>query len=124
MILWRRAVPLGFVSWSIPFALSFVLFPLKRANAPLYSSLLNIIGLCTTAWMLNLYYRGRTSPRSVPWTEALLLGAFWAALNLAFDAPFFSIGPMRMEPSLYWSEIGLSYLTIPVFTAGAARLAR
>jgi hypothetical protein len=29
-----------------------------------------------------------------------------------------------MTPSQYWSEIGLAYLAIPIFAAGAARLAR
>jgi hypothetical protein len=120
MILWKRAAVFGFVSWLIPFALSFLLFPLKTANAPLYSSLLNLIGLATTAWMLYAYFRGRI----ISWREATLIGVLWAAANLLLDSPFFSFGPMRMTASQYWSEIGLGYFAIPVFAFGAARIGR
>jgi len=40
MILWKRAALLGFLSWMIPFAISFLLFPLKKPNAPLFGTLM------------------------------------------------------------------------------------
>jgi hypothetical protein len=87
MILWTRGLALGLVSWSIPFVLAFPLFPLKAHNAPLYSTLLNLIGLATTAWMLSVYFR----VRKILLREAAAIGALWAAMNLALDAPFFSL---------------------------------
>jgi hypothetical protein len=45
-------------------------------------------------------------------------------MNLAFDYPNFAFGPMKMTPLASYSEIGLVYLTFPVFGLMAARLAR
>jgi hypothetical protein len=36
----------------------------------------------------------------------------------------FAFGPMKMTPLGYYSEIGLVYLTFPVFAILAARLAK
>jgi hypothetical protein len=42
MILWKRAALLGFLSWMIPFVISFLLFPLKKPNAPLFGTLMGL----------------------------------------------------------------------------------
>jgi uncharacterized membrane protein YpjA len=120
MILWKRAALLGFLSWMIPFAISFLLFPLKKANAPLFGTLMSLVVLLTAAGLLNLYFRNR--PVSIG--EAVRVGALWLAINLVFDYLMFSHGPMQMTAWSYYSEIGLGYLAIPIFAFGAARLAR
>jgi uncharacterized membrane protein YpjA len=120
MVLWRRAALLGCLSWLIPFAASFVLFPLKKSNAPLFNTLMDLVVLGTGAALLNLYFRSR--PVSVK--EAVLVGTMWLAVNLVFDYPMFAYGPMKMTISSYYSEIGLGYVTLPAFALGAARLAR
>ena len=120
MILWKRAALLGFLSWTIPFVISFLLFPLKKSNAPLFGTLMSLVVLLTAAALLNRYFRNR--PVSVK--EAVSVGALWLAVNLVFDYLMFSHGPMQMTASSYYSEIGLAYLAIPIFAIGAARLAR
>lgn len=120
MILWKRAVLLGFFSWLVPFVVSFIVFPLKKSNAPLFSTLMNLVVLLTGAALLNHYFRNR----SVSVNEAVLVGAMWFALNLVFDYPMFAYGPMKMTAWGYYSEIGLGYLALPAFAFGAARLAR
>jgi hypothetical protein len=45
-------------------------------------------------------------------------------MNLICDYPMFAYGPMKMTAAAYYSEIGLTYLAIPAFAWGAARLAR
>ena len=87
MILWKRAALLGFLSWMIPFAISFLLFPLKKPNAPLFGTLMGLVVLLTAAALVSRYFSKMTA---------------WG----------------------YYSEIGLSYLAIPIFAFGAARLAR
>ena len=47
MIAWKRAVPLGFASWLIPFVLLFAAFPLKRLNGPLFDTVMTLIVLIT-----------------------------------------------------------------------------
>jgi len=119
MILWKRAVLLGVISWLIPFVVSFILFPLKQ-NAPLFSTLMGLVVLLTGAALLHRYFRNR----SVSVNEAVLVGMLWLVLNLSFDYPMFNFGPMKMTAWSYYSEIGLSYLMFPAFAFGAARLAR
>jgi uncharacterized membrane protein YpjA len=119
-MLWKRAALLGFLSWVIPFLISFLLFPLKKPNAPLFRTLMGLVVLLTAAALLNRYFRNR--PVSV--SEAVRVGALWLALNLVLDYPMFAYGPMQMTVWRYYSEIGLGYLAFPIFALGAARLAR
>jgi hypothetical protein len=120
MILWKRATLLGLLSWTILFVVSFILFPLKKANAPLFGTLMSLVVLLTGAALLSRYFRNR--PVSV--NEAVCVGALWLAINLMLDYPMFAYGPMKMTAWAYYSEIGLGYLAFPIFALGAARLAR
>jgi uncharacterized membrane protein YpjA len=120
MILWKRAALLGLLSWLMPFVVSFILFPLKKANAPLFGNLMSLVVLLTGAALLNRYFRSRP----VEVGEAVRVGALWLAINLLLDYPMFAYGPMRMTAWGYCSEIGLAYLAFPIFALGASRLAR
>jgi hypothetical protein len=115
-----RALLLGFLSWLIPFFLGFGLFPLKKTNAPLFTTLMYLIVLVTAGYLMGLYFRKST----VSVHEAMLVGGLWLSMNLFFDFPMFAFGPMRMTPLAYYSEIGLVYLTYPLFGLLAARLAK
>jgi len=113
-----RAVGIGLLSWLIPFVISFAVFPFKKANAPLFSSVMYLVELITAGVLLNLYFR----KRRISVEEAGLVGALWLAINLILDFPMFAFGPMKMTPLSYYSEIGLVYLTFPIFAMLAARL--
>jgi hypothetical protein len=114
----KRALLLGLLSWLIPFATSFALFPLKKANPPLFTTLMYLIELSTAGLLLSSYFRGsRITP-----PEAALVGTLWLAMNLVFDYPMFAFGPMKMTAAGYYSEIGLVYLTFPLFGLLAGRL--
>jgi hypothetical protein len=120
MIAWRRAALLGFGSWLIPFVISFLVFPVKKSNAPLFETLMTLVVLVTAGAMFQLYFRGR----AISVREALFVGLLWVAVNLAMDYPMFNYGPMKMRASVYYSQIGLDYLTFPAFGFWASRLAR
>ena len=113
-----RAILLGLLSWFIPFVVGFLLFPVKKSNAPLFSSLIYLIVLVTAGFLLFWYFR----KRAVSVGEAALVGAVWLGINLVCDYPMFAFGPMKMTPLAYYSEIGLVYLTFPVFAVMAAAL--
>ena len=115
-----RAILLGLLSWFLPFVISFFLYPVKKSNAPLFSTLMFLVVLATAGTLLIWYFRKR--PFSA--REAVSVGILWFALNLVLDYPMFAFGPMKMTPLAYYSEIGLVYLTYPVFTLLAARLAK
>ncbi|MGA2908711.1 MAG: hypothetical protein ABSE36_13495 [Terracidiphilus sp.] len=114
-----RAILLGLLSWLIPFVISFAAFPLKKSNAPLFSTLMYLIVLVTAGLLLVWYFRKRVVREG----EAALVGAVWLAINLVCDYPMFAFGPMKMTPLAYYSEIGLVYLTFPIFAVMAARVA-
>jgi hypothetical protein len=115
-----RAVWIGFFSWLIPFVTGFAAFPVKKTNAPLFSTVMYLVVLATAGALLHLYFRKRT----VSVTEAGLVGTLWMAINLILDYPMFAFGPMKMTPLGYYSEIGLVYLTFPMFAMLAARLTK
>lgn len=115
---WLRAVLLGILSWFLPFVVSFVLFPVKKANPTLFSSLMFLIVLVAAGLLFRLYFRHH----AVILREAALVGVLWTAINLVCDFPMFSAGPMKMTAFAYYSEIGLVYLTFPIFALLAAPL--
>jgi len=119
MILWKRTFLLGFLSWLLPFLISFLIFPVKRWNAPLFATVMTLVVVLTAEVLLGFYFRGRTVTSS----EALLVGTLWFLFDVVLDYPLFSHGPMRMTGLNYYSEIGLDYLIFPLFAFGAARLA-
>lgn len=120
MALFVRALLLGLASWLVPFAFSFALFPLRKANAPLFGSLMELVVLVTAGSLLSFYFLHR----AVSARESALVGLLWLAMNLLIDYPLFAYGPMKMTPLAYYSEIGLVYLTFPLFAVLAAPLAR
>jgi len=120
MAQWKRAVLLGLLSWLIPFAVSLFAFPLKKQNAALFATLMFLVVLIVAGALLDRYF-GR---RPVPLREAGFVGALWLAINIVCDYPLIAYGPMKMTAPGYYSEIGLVYLTYPIFALLAARLAR
>jgi hypothetical protein len=120
MMAWKRATLLGLASWAIPFVFSFLLFPLKKPNAPLFETLMTLAILVTAGALFQRYFRGR----AVSVGEAVRVGLLWLAVNLIMDYPMFAYGPMKMPVWAYYSEIGLVYLTFPAFGFWASRLAR
>jgi len=115
-----RAILLGLLSWLIPFLAGFALFAVKKANAPLFTTLMYLVVLATAGWLLSWYF----GKRAVTVGEATSVGGLWLSMNLFFDYPMFAFGPMKMTPLAYYSEIGLVYLTFPIFGLLTARLAK
>jgi hypothetical protein len=113
---WKRAAGLGLLSWLLPFAFSFLVFPLKQANAPLFDSVMAVAVVAAAGLLARWYFRDL--PARVG--EAALLGFVWLAINLILDYPMFAYGPMRMSAARYYAEIGSGYLLYPAFLAGAA----
>jgi hypothetical protein len=112
-----RAFGLGLLSWFIPFAISFALFPLKAVNPTLFSTLMGLVVLTTAGILLSTYFRDC----NVSAREAGYLGLLWLAMNLVLDYPMFAFGPMTMTIGHYYSEIGVAYLTFPIFAVLAVR---
>jgi len=120
MATWARAVLFGLLSWFIPLAISFFLIPIKKLNTPLFSGLMYLVVLVTAGVLLVNYFHRRT----VTLHEAFVVGSLWLVMNLIFDYPLFAFGPMKMTAGTYYSEIGIVYVTFPIFAMLAAQLAK
>jgi len=99
---WKRALGLGFLSWLLPFVFSFLVFPLKQANAPLFDSVMAVAVVAVAGVLSRWYFRDLAARVG----EAALLGFLWLAINLILDYPMFAYGPMRMSAARYYAEIG------------------
>src|SRR6266487_3322313 len=91
---WKQALGLGFLSWLLPFAISFAAFPLKNVNAPLFDTVMSLVVVLTAALLARRYFR--QGPANAV-GEAMLLGFVWLTINVILDYPMFAFGPMRMS---------------------------
>jgi hypothetical protein len=107
-----RTTLLGFLSWLVPFVVSFLFF--DRAGQllvpqPLFKSAMVVIfGGLGVGLLVVAFRRIPPSPRS-----GLALGCYWLAINLVLDllvlVPF-----VQMPVVSYFYDIGLRYLLIPI----------
>jgi heme/copper-type cytochrome/quinol oxidase subunit 2 len=112
----KSALLLGFCDWLLPFALSFVIFPLKNSNYYLFESLMTVIVVFAAVLFAYRYFR-KVEVNHI--REGVLLGILWLAINLVIDfALFLPKSPMQMSLFLYMSQIGIKYLSIPIITIG------
>ena len=110
------ALLLGFFDWLLPFAVSFVIFPLRKSNYYLFESLMTVLVVLSAIIFSVIYFTQKISVR-----EGLMLGILWLAINLAIDLLIFlPKSPMQMPFLAYMSQIGIKYLSIPIITIGIA----
>ncbi len=112
----RRALAFGFLIWLVPFLAAFLIFPLRESARPLFESIMPVVvALATTAFAV-VYFRDVVRN---PIKEGLILGITWWLISLLIDAPLMLLGgPMQMSLGEYFSDIGLTYMMIPVITTG------
>ena len=115
---WRRTLGLGFLSWLAPFVVAFLAFPFRESARPLFESLMAVV-VAASAVILGLIYLRRVDGGLV--REGILLGLIWLVMSVLIDAPLMLLGgPMKMTLGEYMSDIGLTYVCIPVVTWGLA----
>ncbi len=114
-MVWKRALGLGFLSWLAPFAISVVIFPLKKSYPPLFDVALSVV-LTSVAVTLGCAYLRRPGVASLP--VAAGLGALWMGMNIGLDLILFTWGPMAMSPAAYLTDIKLSYVVYPIIVGG------
>jgi len=111
-----KLVGFGFLIWLIPFLASFVIFPLRNANRPLFESIMPII-LVLTVMIISVLYFKKIEKESLK--EGLIAGVLWFVLSLVIDLMLFlPASPMQMSFSDYMMDIGLTYLIILMIPIG------
>lgn len=116
MVSWRKAVLFGFLIWVAAFAVAFAIFPIRESSRPLFESIMPVVLSAATVFFAHRYFRQvhRGFLR-----EGLLLGLVWLGINVVIDLPLMlGPGPMQMTPAEYAGDIGLTYVLIPIITAG------
>ncbi|HEX7456393.1 MAG TPA: hypothetical protein VF303_02920 [Candidatus Nanoarchaeia archaeon] len=115
----KLAIIYGVLIWAIVFAVSFAVFPIHDSNRPLFESVMPVAIAVSVVFFSGLYFR-RIDKGFL--NEGIKLGLLWLVINIAIDVPLFSTGPMKMTLAEYVSDIGATYLIIPVITIGAGFL--
>ncbi len=111
----KLALFYGFLIWLIVFAVAMAAFPLREPNRPLFESIMPVaLTACVTLFAV-LYFR---SVAEKPMREGVWLGLIWFILNFGLDQLLFSAGPMAMSFVDYISDIGITYLIIPIVPFG------
>src|ERR1051326_1297598 len=94
----KQAFLYGFLVWLLTLLVSMALFPVKKASQALFDSLMLVTLSSFTVVFLNLYFKRCTNSFL---KEGIWLGISWLAINILFDLPLFSYGPMQMSLQNY-----------------------
>jgi NO-binding membrane sensor protein with MHYT domain len=115
-----RIFLLGLAVWGVPFGLGLALFPIVDVESALFDTLMSV-AMAFSATTFGYLHLSRCAAPSLD--EGLLAGTIWMMMSIALDAPFFLFGPeqMRMDPIDYMDDIALTYLMIPIISAGLGR---
>lgn len=117
----KKALLYGFLVWLVPFAVAIPLYTPAgdpRIDIFLFKSIMMIVGSATGALLLVRYFKdvGGNYVR-----EGAMIGLTWLAMNWVFD--FATVMQMSdMTLGAYFSEIGLRYLTIPIFSIAIGKV--
>lgn len=119
MTSFKKALIYGVVIWAIGMAIAVAIFGIRETNRPLFESIMPV-GISVAMVIFGyLYFKGVKNDFV---SEGIKLGLVWLGINLALDAVAFSYGPMAMSVADYISDIGVTYLMMPVITVGMGKL--
>jgi len=106
----------GILIWLIPFLVSFVVFPLKDSNRPLFESIMPLVLTITVVTFSILFFK-RVDKEVMK--EGFIVGIVWFTISIVIDL-FMFIPESSMHMSLvnYIMDIGLTYLIILVIPVG------
>jgi nicotinamide riboside transporter PnuC len=113
-----KAALFGLLDWLLPFAASFVVFPLHESNYNLFESIMTVV-IVLAAVLFATVYRNKYGLAGV--RNGMAIGLLWLVINLCLDMLLFlPEGKMHLSPELYFSQIGVKYLSIPIILIGIA----
>jgi hypothetical protein len=116
MVAPRKAILFGVYIWVTAFAVAFAIFPLRESSRPLFESIMPVVLASATVVFAHRYFK---HVRDGFRREGVLLGLVWLATNVLIDLPvMLSPSPMQMTVGQYIRDIGLTYVMIPIITAG------
>lgn len=116
-----KIVLFGFITWLVPFAASF-LFYMKDGKLNidifLFKSIMIVTGVVTVAFLLVIYFK-KIEKNYLK--EGIILGIIWFCINILLDL-LILVTMSGMTFTQYFTQIGLSYLVIPVMCILSGKL--
>lgn len=117
-----RTTSLGVVSWLIPFFASVPFFDRTGqllVSQPLFKSVMVVVGGLAGVVLLAVAFRRIVATP----VNGLLLGLYWLAINLLLDLAVLVV-LFKMPLLLYFYDIGLRYLLLPIIACGMGIVAK
>lgn len=106
----------GFLIWLIPFLVSFVIFPLRETNRPLFESVMPVI-LTIVVLIFSILYFIKLDKDFIG--KSVVLGIIWLVISIIIDlVMFLPESDWHMSFSDYMMDIGLTYLIILLIPIG------
>lgn len=105
----------GFLSWLIPFGISFLFYkPGGELLVPYatFKSIIMVVGVASGSWLLLLSFKLITKDFI---KNGVFIGFFWFAINIFLDA-LVLIPIMKTTFIDYFMTIGISYFAIPIIS--------
>ncbi|OGZ40116.1 MAG: hypothetical protein A3I20_00670 [Candidatus Portnoybacteria bacterium RIFCSPLOWO2_02_FULL_40_15] len=115
----KLALIYGLLVWVIPFVVAIAIFQLRESNRPLFESIMPVAVASAVVLFSILYFRKLDKDFI---NEGIKLGVLWLVISVVIDLLMFSSGPMKMSLALYTSDIGVTYLMMPIITGGTGYL--
>jgi hypothetical protein len=111
-----KVIAFGFLTWLIPFVISFFVFPLRASQRPFFETIMAVTVTATAVVFSILYFR-RIKYGFL--REGVLIGIAWFIINIVIDLLLFMPdSPMQMSFAGYMMDIGLTYLIFPIVALG------
>jgi len=110
-----KNILLGFLSWLIPFAVSFLFYkPGGELMVPyaIFKSVILVVGTISGCYLLYRYFKFVDDDFV---KNGIIVGLSWFAINIVLDT-FILIPMMKSTFANYFMSIGLGYLAIPAIS--------
>jgi uncharacterized membrane protein YpjA len=116
-----KGILFGFLTWVIPFLVSFLFYTKQGTliiDVRFFKSIMFAVGSITAAFLLVSYFK---KIKKDYFREGIIIGIIWFVMNIVLD--LLVLVPMSGMPiSDYFTQIGLEYIVIPVISIMAGLL--
>lgn len=113
-----KMVLYGLILWLVPFIVSFA-FVDRQGNFTIgvtfFKSIMVVTGALVGVVLAVRYFRDVETNYV---NEGIVLGVTWLIINLALDLLMVFGGFFQMDAVQYFTDIGLRYLAMPIYTIG------
>ncbi len=113
-----KIVLFGFLIWLIPFIAGFP-FVDQTGNflipETFFKSIMIVVGGLVGVTLAVTYFKEIGTDHV---KEGITIGVVWLVINLGLDLVLVSMGFFPMTVTQYFADIGLRYLSMPIYTIG------